>query len=821
MAESDRIERLLAELTIDEAADLVSGMTLWLTHPVPRLGIPSLKMSDGPGGVRGESFGDGAPSRSFPCSAALASTWDTALVEQIGVELGKEARSKSVNVHLAPTVNTQRTPIGGRNFECFSEDPELSAGMAAAYVRGVQSQGIASTVKHFVGNDQEFERFTISCVIDERTLREIYLRPFEAACVEAGAWAVMAAYNKLNGTFCTEHSELLDQILRNDWGWDGTVVSDWRATHSTKESASAGLDIEMPGPPMSWGKVLAEAVKNGDVPEETLRTKARNVLALMERTGAFSERVPERYDDDPARDQLLRKVASAGMVLLKNETVGDSRILPLARDKEITLAVIGPAADEVAVQGGGSATVFPDHTITPMEGLQSGIGSAAKVLYEPGTLLSKRVPRLDMRRVRSQSGNQGFDLAFFANPQWDGTPVATTLARRSTLVWSRRPPGVGEGEWSVRASGSFTARASGSHRFRIAGSGRIRVFSNDQLFADQTPDAQGRTLIEKEIQLEEGTEYRLAFDLAPRAVGDFIALDVRLALPRSDDLLERAVSVASEADIAVVIVGLNDDLETEGRDRGTFELPEEQEELIRAVARVQERTVVAINAGSPIRMDWAEEVPAILMMWYPGQEAGDALADVLTGVVDASGRLPITIPKSMEDTPTASSYPGQDGEMRYEEGLFVGYRHYDLTGVTPRFPFGHGLSYTNFDYGSPKVNVEGDGGVSVAIEITNSGQKKGSEVVQLYVADVESSLLRPPKELKAFGKIELEPGETRKLTLNLGPRAFAYWDEDAHGWRVEEGEFELLLGSSSSEIRAKASVILKGEFLPVGPAGTR
>ncbi|MGH9195606.1 MAG: glycoside hydrolase family 3 protein, partial [Acidimicrobiia bacterium] len=338
----ERIEKLLEELTVTEAAELVSGMTLWYTHPVPRLGILGLKMSDGPGGVRGEYFGDGPPSRSSPCSAALASTWDADLVESIGVELGKEARSKRVHVHLAPTVNIQRTPIGGRNFECFSEDPELSARMAVAFVRGVQSQGVASTVKHFAGNDQEFERFTISCVIDPRTLREVYLRPFEAACIEAGAWAVMAAYNKLNGVFCTEHSELLDDILRKDWGWDGAVVSDWRATHSTKECASVGLDIEMPGPPMVWGKALAEAVDNGEVSETALRAKARNVLNLMERTGAFNEREPETYEEDSDRDALLRRAASAGMVLLRNEVVGESPLLPISSETDLTVAVIGP-----------------------------------------------------------------------------------------------------------------------------------------------------------------------------------------------------------------------------------------------------------------------------------------------------------------------------------------------------------------------------------------------------------------------------------------------------------------------------------------------
>ena len=779
------------DLTLDEKAVLTAGTDLWHTPAVERAGIPVIKMTDGPVGARGAEYVGGPPSTCFPCGTALAATWDTELVERVGTALGHEAMAKGAHVLLAPTVNIHRTPLAGRNFECFSEDPFLTARMAVAYITGVQSTGVAACVKHFVCNDSEFERHTISSEVDERTLREIYLPPFEAAVTEAGVWSLMGAYNRFAGTYCCEHPRLLTGILRDEWRWDGVVVSDWWATHSTG-AAAAGLDIEMPGPPQHLGPAAADAVRAGELDESVLDEKVRRIRLLAERTSAAA-RPPgeERSGDDPARRALAREAAAAAIVLLRN----DGGVLPLDPTSLRTVAVIGPNADAARILGGGSAAVTPPYLVTPLEALAERL-EGVTVLHEPGVATTTaEVPVLDVRLVGG-----GLDVAFVAgtDPSADDDPVATARIGQARLVWREPPaPGLDPGTWSARLTGELRPRRSGVHRLKLRNRGRVRLWIDDELVVDgwdtdRTASPQG------EVALEQGRAHRLRIDLVPPAEPAG-SLEIRAAEPVADHPLGDAVAAAARADLAIVVVGLDSEWESEGHDRPDLSLPGGQAELVEEVVEANPRTVVVVNAGAPVEMAWAPRVPAVVQLWYGGQEGAHALADVLLGAVNPSGRLPTTFPVELGDVPAMAHYPGGGGQVVYEEGLMVGYRAFDSLGIEPRFPFGHGLSYTAFDYGEIRVD-----GRTVEADVTNTGDLAGAEVVQLYVGAVAAPVPRPVKELKGFAKVRLAPGETQTVRFDLDDRAFASWSEQ--GWRVAPGEFEVLVGASSRDIRGRATL---------------
>ena len=784
-----RVEQLLGQMTLEEKVGLVAGVDFWHNPGVPRLGIPALKVTDGPSGARGEQWTGGPSSACFPCGTALAATWDVELVHEVGVELGEEARNKGAHVLLAPTVNIHRTPLAGRTFECYSEDPYLAARMAVAYISGVQSRRVGASVKHFVCNDSEFERMTISSDVGERALREIYLPPFEAATVEAGSWTVMAAYNRLNGTYCAEHSHLLTAILRDDWGWDGAVMSDWFGTQSTVASANAGLDLEMPGPPVHMGERLLAAIRDGEVEEKTLDDKVRRLLGLLERAGAFErpEPVGESFVDAPERRAVIRRAAAAGIVVLRNERAA----LPLDAGALARVAVIGPNANVAHMQGGGSAAVFPVHAVTPLDGLRARLPDAT-VVHEPSCVTTRGTPLLDTRTV--------WTIEYFASTDGSGAPVHKTVHRRSAFRWTGAPvPELATGTWSARITADYVPERSGEHTLKLRGGGRALLFVDDELVLDGTEAFSVRV----RHAMVEATPHRLRLELGPPPDGGiFHGAEIRIAPPVPDDLLDRAVAAAAGADVAIVVVGMDDEWETEGRDRPDLSLPGAQAELIERVAAVNERTVVVVNTGAPVDMGWADRVAAIVQLWYPGQEGGDALADVLFGDVNPSGRLPLTFPVRLEDTPAYLNDPGESGHVLYGEGIFVGYRFYDARRIAPRFAFGHGLSYTTFAYAD--LAVDGGDTVAVRVDITNTGDRVGAEVVQLYVRDVEASVRRPEKELKRFAKVIVEPGATERVHFTLDDRALAFWDEAAADWRVEPGAFELLVGPSSVDIRARA-----------------
>lgn len=804
-----QIAGLLDEMTLDEKASLTAGADLWHLPPVDRVGVLALKVSDGPSGVRGESMA-GVRSLAFPCGMAVGSTWDPELVGDLGAALAGEAKSKGVHVLLGPTVCITRMPLAGRTFESFSEDPYLTTRLAVSYVDGVQGQGIGCCIKHFACNDQEHRRMTISARVDERTLREVHLPAFEAAVREAGVWAVMAAYNKVNGTYCGEDPALLGAILKGEWGFEGLVMSDWFGTHSTVAAAEAGLDIEMPGPPAWLGRKLAEAVRTGEVDEAVVDGQVRRILTLMGKAGLLAgpagNRIapgPEREEDDPHRRRVARRVATAGMVLLHNDG-----LLPLDPAPVRSVAVIGPNGDLLEM-GGGSSEVTPLVQRSLTDALAERF-PAATVTYQRGCDISLDLPTLDSRLVRQPGGGQGLLVEYLASREPAGDPVATAVGHRNRLLWLGGPvEGLELGQFSIRISGTFTPDETGEWTLGLESAGASRLLLDGSVVVDNSEPVPGKTffgggseMVEAATELEAARAYDLVVELVSRKDG-FPVSGVRIAgrRPQRPDDFERAVASAAAADVAVVVVGLNGEWESEGFDRPDLSLPGRQRELVEAVITANPRTVVVINAGSPVELPWVRRAGAVLMAWYAGEEGADALADVLAGAEEPGGRLPITFPTRIEDNSAFDHYPGSDGEVRYGEGVFVGYRNDERSGAEPAFAFGHGLSYTSFDHGDPTVDRRG-----LTLAVTNTGDRAGCEVLQLYVRPPQGGVERPDRELKGFAKVRLEARETRAVVLALGQRAFAHWNEATHGWVTEPGRYELLVGTSSADIVARAAV---------------
>lgn len=819
-----RIDALLNQMTLEEKVSLAAGATFWTTVPVERVGIPAMKVTDGPNGARGASWVGDVTSACFPVGIALAATWNPELIYRIGQALAHETRSKGASVLLGPTVNIHRSPLNGRNFECYSEDPYLSARIAVAYIQGLQAEGVAACVKHFVCNDSEFERQTISSEVGERALREIYLPPFKAAAQEAGAWSLMSAYNRINGVYAAENALLLRDILKGEWGWDGLVMSDWFGTRSTVESANAGLDLEMPGPAQWMGDKLLKAVQDGQVEEAVVDDKVRRLLRLMIRTGALdATEIPvERATPSPEQSALLREAAADGLVLLKNER----NVLPLDASKTERLAIIGPTAKVGLIQGGGSASVTPHYTVTPFDGVFSRAGQSLEIGYEIGCASYKMVPVLEPRLVRSAStgGEPGLKAEFFANPSFEGAPVFTRTYRTLRLMWTDAvAPGIEPHRFSARLSGVFTAQERGVYTFSLVSAGLSRLFIDDREVVDNWTEqtsgdeffGSGSSEVTGQAELVAGQTYQLRVDFSAGKQSLMDALRIGCMPPVPADAADRAARLAAESDVALVFVGLGGEWESESYDRQTMDLPPEQNELIAKVAAANPNTVVVLNTGSPVAMPWLDSVAAVLQAWYPGQEAGNAIADVLFGAVDASGRLPQTFPKRLEDNPAFINYPGENGKVTYGEGIFVGYRYYDKKKIEPLFPFGHGLSYTTFEYSDLHIDpstVESADGIDVRVDVgvnvTNTGARRGQDVVQLYVHDAASALMRPEKELKAFAKVRLEPGETQTVRFSLNAEALSYYDPAKRGWVAEAGTFEVLVGRSAADIRARGTFVL-------------
>lgn len=804
------VDALLDRLTLEEQVALLSGADFWTTVAIARLGIPRIKVTDGPNGARGGgSLVGGVKSACFPAAVALGASWNPALVGAMGVALAEEAKTKAARVLLAPTINIQRSGLNGRNFECYSEDPTLTGELAVAFVTGVQSQGVAATVKHFVANESEIERFSISSDVDERTLREIYLAPFETVVKRAAPWAVMTSYNRLNGTFTSEHAWLLQTVLRQQWGFDGLVMSDWFGSHATAQTVNAGLDLEMPGPTRDRGAALVAAVAAGQVAPETVRCRARAVLTLLQRVGAFDnpEMAEERAVDRPEHRALIRRLGADGMVLLKNDGV-----LPLDRAQVGAVAVLGPNAARAQVMGGGSAQINAHYRVSPLEGVRAALAGSNRVVLAPGCGNDRLVRRIDAPVVAE----------FFDNTIFAGPVVHTERYPFSEAFWGDSPSAALSGpDFSCRLTTVMRAEADGEHVFGVTSAGLCRLSVDGELVVDSWEGwragpsnffCRGNEEVRATKVLAAGRDYTItaAYRTPIEAGGlDIRAVRFGVEKPLGDAAIAEAVAAARDADVALVFVGRTAEWDCEGNDLPGFELPGRQNELVAAVAAVNRRTVVVLQTGGPVLMPWLDQVAAVVEAWYPGQEAGHAIADVLFGDAEPGGRLPQTFPARREDVPVFTddsiTYPGRDGHTQYREGVFIGYRHFDRDAARPLFPFGFGLSYTSFAWRAPRLfgAIDGPDGLCVEVDVCNTGARPGTEVVQLYVAPPAAAVPRPPKDLRAFAKLALAPGETATARLRLDRRALAWFDVAGGAWVADAGTYRAILAGNAEDSRAE------------------
>ncbi len=807
-----RVAELLRAMTLDEKIAMVHGERgsgyVGYIPAIARLCIPALKLEDGPAGVADGMKGV----TQLPAPVALAASWDTALARTYGAVVGSEEWGKGANVNLGPTVNIVRDPRWGRAFEAYGEDPYLSGRMAVGYIRGVQSQGVLAQVKHWVAYNQETFRNTPAddVVVDRRTLHELYMPQFQAAVGEGGASSVMCAYSTVNGTYACEDPFTQDSVLKGRWGFGGFITSDWGATHSTVASANNGLDMEMPGSKY-FGSALKAAVRQRQVPTSRLDDMVGRILSEMFRFGLFDRHqtgdssvvVTNELHAAAARD-----VSEQGTVLLKN-TDG---LLPLSVDRVHSIAVIGPGGGSDAMSGGGgSAAVVAPYVVTPLEAIRERAGAGIAVRYAQGVLPNGPLPAVPARVLTPASGSgSGLSAAFYDNMKLSGSPVATRVDSAVAFEWHHRAPehGVGAEHWSARWTGTLLPPVSGEYTLGLTSDDGSRLLVGGVRVIDNWRD-QGPTTKTAKVKLTAGRPVRIEIDYYQDGGGS--SLRFGWVTPEGPSLKERAVALADSSDVAVVFA---DKFEAEGADLADIDLSAKQNELIRAVAAANPRTIVVLNTGSAVTMPWLDEVAGVLEAWYPGQEDGNALAALLFGDVDPSGKLPVTFPKSLADVPVASAarWPGEDGRVRYGERLEVGYRWYQARGREPLFPFGFGLSYTTFRLGGLHVSRDDNGAVTVEAELTNTGARAGSDVVQVYVGYPLWSG-EPPAQLRAFRKVRLGPGKSGNVIFTLDARDFARWDTTAPGWVVDGGTYEVRVGDSSAHLPLRGRVELKRRTL--------
>ncbi|KAF2441258.1 glycoside hydrolase family 3 protein [Karstenula rhodostoma CBS 690.94] len=827
------IEDILHTLTLEEKVSLLAGKDFWQTVPVPEKGVPAIKMSDGPNGARGETFSGGTRAACFPASCCSASTWNPELIRQIGHALAEETQTKGARVLLGPTMCNHRHPLGGRNFESFSEDPLLAGKLAAQYVIGLQEKGVAGTCKHFVANEQETDRFTVNEIISERALREIYLKPFEIAVKEASPWAFMTSYNKVNGTHADASKFILEKVLRGEWGWKGLVMSDWGGTNSTADSLNAGLDIEMPGPTRHRTyKGVKDAIKNGELTEETINDRARNVLELIRKIGAFKNpEIPlERSEDKPEHRKLIRDVGGQGLVLLRNE----NDVLPLTKDqvKGKKIAMLG-LAKEALIHGGGSASLHSHYRISPWEGMHNVYGDDVEFKFAKGAHTYRLLPALAAGCTDSE-GKPGWTLKAFETGK-GGLPTLTLHGHKEAAFTGLFNDDV---KWKdLELITTFVPTETGEHYMSGSGIGPTRITINEKVVFEQkhsTNDSMGFLFggnpeTEFTYSFTAGQSYNIRIESeAPGKDGtDFggiltgipgFRLGFMYANEHDEDLVSLAEDVARECDYAIVFTGHTPAWETEGQDQAAFHLPNKyrsQDKLVEAVAAANPKTIVVNSTGVVVAMPWLSKVSAVVQAWFPGQEAGNAIADVISGAVNPSGRLPVSWPKRIEDAPAHGNFPGElkDGQLtvKYEEGVFVGYRHYDrISQDKIQFPFGFGLSYTTFSLKDTKVSQASNGEFTAEVTVTNTGKQAGATVAQLYIGRSKHSSEHPIKTLAAFKKVFLDAGKEEKVTLSIDLKDFAYFDQASYKWKVDNGRHDFSFGQSAQHIESVVSVDIEG-----------
>ncbi|KAL3432126.1 glycoside hydrolase superfamily [Aspergillus tetrazonus] len=806
------VDKTIQKLRLGEKIDLVSGIDFWHTASVPRLNIPSLRMSDGPNGVRGTRFFNGVPAACFPCATALGATWDTELLHKVGHLMGEEAIAKGAHVILGPTINTQRSPLGGRGFESFAEDGVLAGHLAGYCSKGIQEKGVAACLKHFVCNDQEHERLAVDSIVTDRATREIYLLPFQIAMRICKTATVMTAYNKINGTHVSENKKYITDILRKEWGWDGLVMSDWFGTYSTSESIIAGLDIEMPGKTRWRGDALAHAVSSNKVHEFVLDERVRNVLNLVNYVEPLGipENAEEKVLNRPEDQALLRRAAAESIVLLKNE----DNILPFNKEKSI--AVIGPNAKIAAYCGGGSASLDAYYTVTPFEGVSAQ--SKGEVHFAQGSYSYKDLPLIG-HLLKTDDGKTGFKFRVYDEP---ASSSNRELLHELHLVSSQgflmdyRHPKIKSYLYYVDMEGYFTPEESGIYDFGVVVVGTGKLLVDDEVVVDNTKNQRlgsaffGNGTVEEKgsKELTAGQKYKITFqfgtaptsDIDTRGVVIFGPGGFRFGAARrqtQEELISKAVEVASKADQVVVFAGLTSEWETEGYDRPDMDLPPGSDELISKILEVKPNAAIVIQSGTPVTMPWAPKAKALLQAWFGGNECGNGIADVLYGNVNPSGKLPLTFPVRLQDNPSYLNFRSERGRVLYGEDIYVGYRYYEKAQLPPLFPFGHGLSYTTFTREklelntSPEKDKLQDGEpITARVTVTNTGKVAGAETVQLWVVPPPTEVNRPVRELKGFAKVHLEPGESKDVEIVVEKKlATSWWDEKREAWASEKGVY--------------------------------
>ena len=793
----DRVNDLLSRMTLEEKIDYIGGYKGFYIRGIDRLDLPEIKLTDGPVGTHKDG-----KSTAYPAGILSAATWDTTLVYELGKQLGRDSRARGVHVLLAPGMNIIRSPLCGRNFEYFTEDPYLNSGMVVAYVKGLQDQKVIATLKHYAANNQEWDRNNVSSDITERVLHEIYLPAFKAGIVEGGAGAVMDSYNPVNGVHATQNVYLNNYVLRDLWKFDGVVMSDWSATYDAVAAANGGLDLEMPGAKYMNKKNLLPAIQSGLVQEYTIDEKVRRILRLIFKNGFFEN---EQLDssiplDNPDGAKVALDLARGGIVLLKNE----NNQLPLDPSKTKSVAVIGPNANSY-IAGGGSSYTFPFTSVSLLDGLKN-YGADMAISYISGVPTLQETVSNSIFHVQPGGKIKGLKGEYYNNIKLEGNPEFTQI---DTVVnigngWhiADERKGIPYDHCSMRWTGFIRPEKSAAYRFIVRGFDGFRLkIGNEQVISEWRN--QGITTKDTVLSLQAGKEYPVELEYFAHVH----PVDISFGWREEKIYLREAAELAAKADVAIVNVGFNESSERESNDR-PFELPEYQDSLIQCVVKANPNTIVVLNAGGNVDMTkWIDKVPSLLHIWYAGQEGGTAIAEILFGKTNPSGKLPVSFERKWEDNP-AYPYYYDDGDKRvyYKEGLFMGYRYYDVSPVKPLFPFGYGLSYTTFTYSGINVEPVKDAGelqYKVSFAITNEGDYDGAEVAQVYVRPIHPKVVRPFKELKGFTKPFIKKNESRKVEILLNKEAFSYFKEDLKDFDYDPGQYEILVGSSANDIHLR------------------
>jgi beta-glucosidase len=807
--EDRELRTLVSCLSLDEKAALLAGVDARFTAEMPSVGLRRMTWSDGPVGVSMRSGSDDFPLLT-PSPVSLAATWDRELVRRVGEVVGDDAVQRHVQVIHAPNVNLPRSPLGGRAFEQFSEDPWLTGELASSWMQGVQSRKVACAVKHFICNDSETERQTMNSVVTESVLREVYAMPFHMA-VSAGAWGIMSAYNRVNGTYCSEQEDLIRHVIKGEWGFDGFVMSDFHAAHNTVPSIHAGLDVEMPGPPVHYGERLATAVRQGEVDEELLDQAVIRFLRLARRVGSLGESNSEAPAPHTDPCSVLREAAAASFVLLSNKC----RALPVAPGSDLRVAVIGPQAAAPTYQGAAFGQVGQRQDLeTSLGAIQREYGEAGTVIHEPGLHPTYRVPPLRLVRIVTarDSSVPGMNVDYYVAEN-SSTPAVEEVRTAGNLIWNLRMPGMGRIERGGRVhvsaiihpqeSGVHTFSTGSSSEFELQIDGKTALSQGPQPPTEDTAVAIRPPILTTTCTLEAGVPVAIELDM-PFGPARTHSLHFGCLPPVPDDLMERAVNAARQADVVFLVVGETQDTSVESADRTTTRLPGGQDELIDRICEANRNTVVIVNASHPVDMPWVDKPAALLHVWFPGQEFAGALADVLTGRKEPGGRLPVTFADQEKDYPVFDLTPANH-DLVYETTPTIGYRHFDARGLRPRFPFGHGLSYATFVLEDFNVAKEGEL-VELEVNVRNTSERPGKAVVQVYVRQATPSDVQRYVQLKGFSSLSLEAGQMSTASVVLNRSAFSRWSSERRTWEVIGGSHEILVGLSSTEILFRTEI---------------